>query len=435
LEVQREAAASDKTPVVRSLAVRFRQELINWIVRANIPFSGVEHPSFKNILMLLNPVACEVLLPGRTTVRRWVEERYVEEAALLREQLAASPYNIHLSFDLWTSPNSLALLGVVGHFVEDSTHLLRKQLLGIYRVKGSHSGENIAPTLARCIQDFGVDGRFGYFQSDNADSNNVCLLHTLALLRSELTDTERRQLCRQRRLRCFSHILKLVVKAFLEGDSKHLLKSLGVDFNSQHSLEEEEEMLKEWRKRGPIGKLHNIVHFIRRSPQRRDKFVDIVKKAGLSPEALIELGDAAVDGGFVQLVADNDSRWNSVYSMIERAIRLRDQIELFCIWSASETDAKRRLSGEDRLEPEDWVILTYVKSILEPIQRVTKMFEGHAPRFGEVIATAVWLLETLKEQRLGLVPAAEEGLQPEATATDSAAARSNIFANIVNKYK
>ena len=161
----------------------------------------------------------------------------------------------------------------------------------------------------------------------------------LGALYPGLNDSQVRQLRQKRRIRCFGHILNLVAKVFLEGDDHDLLQTLDLDSRRRLSLEEEDTLLKQWRKRGPIGKLHNIIHFIRRSPQRRNKFVDIVQRAGLSPEALAELGDVVNerDSKFVQLVTDNDTRWNSIYLMIERALRLRFQINWFYQWSLNVT--------------------------------------------------------------------------------------------------
>jgi hypothetical protein len=39
----------------------------------------------------------------------------------------------------------------------------------------------------------------------------------------------------------------------------------------------ERELLAQWRKRGPVGKLHNIIIWIRRTPQRRDSFLDLTR--------------------------------------------------------------------------------------------------------------------------------------------------------------
>ena len=63
----------------------------------------------------------------------------------------------------------------------------------------------------------------------------------------------------ERRLRCFGHILNLVVKALLFG-------------NEESALETSKEEMTTWRKLGPIGKLHNVIRYIRSSPQCRECF-------------------------------------------------------------------------------------------------------------------------------------------------------------------
>jgi hypothetical protein len=72
-----------------------------------------------------------------------------------------------------------------------------------------------------------------------------------------------------RRLRCFGHITNLCAQAFIVGkDSEKICKALAtayrdLDFNKVEKL---------WRKRGAVGLLHNIVRFIRQTPQRRGVF-------------------------------------------------------------------------------------------------------------------------------------------------------------------
>ena len=76
--------------------------------------------------------------------------------------------------------------------------------------------------------------------------------------------------------------------------------------------------LRTWRKRGPVGKLHNLVVYIQRTPQRRHAF-----------EQILNSPDQQEDFNHLQLVADNATRWNSLYDMIIRALRLRDKIDKY----------------------------------------------------------------------------------------------------------
>jgi len=63
-------------------------------------------------------------------------------------------------------------------------------------------------------------------------------------------------------------------QGFLFGEEADAFE-LEVDSYAQRQLEEKE--LKAWRKLGPIGKLHNVVTYIRRTPQRRKAFIDLAK--------------------------------------------------------------------------------------------------------------------------------------------------------------
>ncbi|CZR49924.1 uncharacterized protein FPRO_16129 [Fusarium proliferatum ET1] len=81
-------------------------------------------------------------------------------------------------------------------------------------------------------------------------------------------------------------------------------------------LERTEEELEHWRVKSPVGKLHNIVKFIRASPQRSEAFkahakeqeeVDTYK---LTEESTAEL----------EVIQNNATRWNSTFMMIERAL-------------------------------------------------------------------------------------------------------------------
>ena len=69
--------------------------------------------------------------------------------------------------------------------------------------------------------------------------------------------------------------LHLSARALIEGDSGGLIRPLKADSQARLSTEDEADQLKQWRKSGPSGKLHNLVQFIIRSPQRRETFTEI----------------------------------------------------------------------------------------------------------------------------------------------------------------
>lgn len=135
-------------------------------------------------------------------------------------------------------------------------------VLALREVEGEHSGENMADVLLKTFDDYGISERIGYFMADNATSNDTYIDAVLKTLYSHMTATQRKR----RRLRCFGHIVNLCAQAFLiEKDADKVSKELDTAYRDGEL----------WKKRGAIGKLRNIVRFIRASPQRRPSFRSI----------------------------------------------------------------------------------------------------------------------------------------------------------------
>lgn len=64
----------------------------------------------------LNPGIASIPM-SKSSMQRWVVEVFNDEKNNVRAMLAKACSKIHLSFDIWTSPNGFAILGVVAHFV------------------------------------------------------------------------------------------------------------------------------------------------------------------------------------------------------------------------------------------------------------------------------------------------------------------------------
>lgn len=237
-------------------------------------------------------------------------------------------------------------------------------------MKGPHTGENQAEILIAIIKEYDLSKKIGYFVTDNATNNDVAIDCVLKELMPELTNQRRKA----RRLRCLGHVINLAAKAFLFGLDENA-------FDEQIELAVFKGLVKElqaWRKMGPVGKLHNTVKFICRTPQRRGKFNDIGKLNNDEKGAFDHLN----------LLIDNATRWNSLYSMIERALKLRDRIDSFCIDHANQMhdhpankraqtpEEQEQLLKNDALTGEDWEVLSEVMAFLEPFQRQTKRSES-----------------------------------------------------------
>ena len=95
----------------------------------------VENPMFQELLFYLCAVLTIFLPTSGNTIRQWIISDFKRRRGQIRKELHLSKSLVHLSFDLWTSPNSLAMLAVVGHFVSHVGEA-KSCLLGLRHVEG-----------------------------------------------------------------------------------------------------------------------------------------------------------------------------------------------------------------------------------------------------------------------------------------------------------
>jgi hypothetical protein len=79
-----------------------------------------------------------------------------------------------MSFDLWSSPNYMAVIAINAHFI-DMNGVRRTRLLGLREIHGEHSGENQAAVILRVIKEYRIRDRVGYFMLHNAASNDTAV--------------------------------------------------------------------------------------------------------------------------------------------------------------------------------------------------------------------------------------------------------------------
>jgi hypothetical protein len=267
------------------------------------------------------------LLPNSpTTTRRWIIKASQHAKKAVRRSLAKAKSRITLSFDGWKSDNELDLLGIIAHYI-DKNYRVKNVLLALRNTYGSHKAEELKHHLLGVCRDYTITSRIAYIMADNAYNNDSAV----ELLKLELGLNPKK--CR---LRCAGHIINLVTKAILYGADidcvDEVLKHVDDDNDDENERGEnttvsqfeqalrsrnEIAKLQAWRKKGPIGKLHNIVLHARATPRRREFFASKQKEANPDYKRLYEL---VTNGGI---------RWNSTCDMLERAFKLKDAIELY----------------------------------------------------------------------------------------------------------
>ncbi|KAI8396320.1 hypothetical protein FOFC_06303 [Fusarium oxysporum] len=135
LEQQRSAAATN-TFFWKDSIEKFKELLVRWIVYCHIAFFQFENHHL--------PKAAK-------TIRSWVMDAFRSKKQRLREDLRQARSRISISFDLWTSPNPYAVLGVIAMWI-DTAGKRQTTVLGIRHVYGEHTGENIGLTPQRRVE-------------------------------------------------------------------------------------------------------------------------------------------------------------------------------------------------------------------------------------------------------------------------------------------
>jgi hypothetical protein len=138
----------------------------------------------------------------------------------------------------------------------DQTLQAKSLLLDLKEVEGSYSGENMAACCLPVIGDFELEGKIGYFVSDNVGSNDLAV--------EALCGELKLKNLKARRLRCLGHVINLAAKAFLFGKEEGYFDFEVSELRKMKIAERQAlELLVFWRKKGPIGKLHNLINWIR----------------------------------------------------------------------------------------------------------------------------------------------------------------------------
>ena len=332
---------------------------ITWTVTDNIPFHQVAHPAFRRFLEYINPMANQLLPAAGSTVQIHARRLFDEGKRRIRHMMLCALSDIHVTCDMWSSPNYLGLLGLVAHFTNEHTQLI-SITLALSEVKGLHSGENQARAVADILSDFQIRNKLGYFVMDNAHSNDTLIGHLAAGFKDEGIAYDHRQ----KRLRCNGHVINLAVRAFLFGQEVD-----DYEFPTGAYDRPSDTQLHQWRKLGPLGKLHNIIGWIMGSNQRIQAFKE--SSGGLMPHR------------------DNGTRWNSWFDMLDWSLsKIRTAI-------ITVTNNEPALS-KDLLGAEEWVTLQHIRDFLHPFQQVTKATEGRRATLDQVLPSMDFLAETFE---------------------------------------
>ncbi|OAR03118.1 hypothetical protein LLEC1_06175 [Akanthomyces lecanii] len=323
---------------------RFQQLLVRWVACDDIPFHKIESPYFRDLMVYTNSAITDSgSLPTHSTMREWIIRSFNHHKGVVTELLGLSLSRIDISFGAWSSRMFTSLLGLTS----------RTFLLGLPRIEGRHSGENLADRVSEIIQEYNIEGRIAYFVTDNAESNDTCLDHLAVELGFDK---------QQRRLRCGGHIINLVARSILFGTDADAFEE---DCQAEKDIEDDVRL---WRAK-------------------------VYEHVALGPD----------DHTTYDVVTDNGTRWNSSEAMMERGRLLRNALDSLVQAEVTDWDqyvrrrtqngarpmpkkSRKRPAVDDKTPVDDWSVIAKYLAILKPLKIATKRLEGR-PKAGKFRAT------------------------------------------------
>jgi hypothetical protein len=157
------------------------------------------------------------------------------------------------------------------------------------------------------------------------------------------------------------HILNLIAEVYLFGQDAST-------FEADYKKAGDTERRALWRRRGEIGKLHNLVAHVMASGKRTELFMQLQETENLG----------VAEGKRWKLVLDGGVRWNSTYLMIRRALELKEALNTYAAQlNVSKDVLDKETFNNDYLSSEEWDILFFIKQQLQPLFYLTKDLEGN----------------------------------------------------------
>ncbi|OAV91313.1 hypothetical protein PTTG_05393 [Puccinia triticina 1-1 BBBD Race 1] len=190
-----------------------------WCAESARPFSVFEDPSLKT---LLHPTVLKNL-PNRQLLSKAIHQLYTAVQENLRSEMKSRTGALYLGVDAWQSPNGYDILGVVIYRLriwDGGNHNFEALPLDFVKLSHSHTGEYLAETLQLIVEKFEIQNKINGIVLDNA-SNNMVMIKELKKLKWPNFKGEAHW------IRCFAHVLNLIVKAILRQFGPKKRKSHG----------------------------------------------------------------------------------------------------------------------------------------------------------------------------------------------------------------
>ena len=251
--------------------------------------------------------------PVGSTVRRYLNLQYSVEKTKLLADLEAEDA-VSMTCDFWTSSAKHSYISATGHYI-DINWILKHPVLATRRVIGQHTGEVINSVLNDIRREFNIHSKVAGLTTDNASN-----MKKAASLQEYIT-------CSDASISCMAHTLQLAVEDGLKLDE---IKAAAANA------------------RGCVG-------YFNRSTVASDALeqYQIRQNPDIKPLVLIQ---------------DVITRWNSMYFMFDRLVKLRAPIYAI-LYDRKYTKSQECRSNE--ISDKSWFVIENLLPVLKPLAEAT----------------------------------------------------------------
>jgi len=148
---------------------------VKFITVCSMPLYLVECPEFRAFLTYLNGDVDKYLSTSHNTISTWVVRQYQYEKDKQKQRLRSARSKVHISVDMWTSPNTKAIVVLTACFLSED-NMLEHIVLDLFEVEGTHEGVNLAPYVLKIVEEWGIISKLGWFVMDNAGNNDTMMM-------------------------------------------------------------------------------------------------------------------------------------------------------------------------------------------------------------------------------------------------------------------
>ena len=163
----------------------------------------IESPALKRLLEYLDPRSVKAITTANTIRADCIRYFEIAKNTVIKALLHAKS-RIHISFDLWTSPNFKAMNAITAHWTNEDWKV-QSTLVAIRELHGDHNIENISEIVHAVAKDFEFVDRIGYFTGDNASNNDTAMERLDRRIREEGGVGFE---VKERQLHCFAHYMQ-----------------------------------------------------------------------------------------------------------------------------------------------------------------------------------------------------------------------------------